>query len=499
MKRRVLGAVGVILAGLTCAGCPQWVTFCDLPGNPCGDAGPTDGGGDVAVIEGGGDATPDAPGCDLGKEPKDAPLCVSDAVGVFVSAMGDDMNPGTKASPVKTLGKALTIVGSKPRVYVCEGTYAESVDLTKPVSIYGGFKCADWSYSGAKPTVASSKPLHVANVSGATLADLAFTANDAQANGESSIAAFVDSSTLTFLRCALSAGVAKDGTNGATGSNYTAVAQSDVSIKGNNASGITGGAPHVCSLCTDSKNSVGGAGGSGGGAPVDGQDGQPNLMGMAPNDGKGGTKDTGSGCANGHKGATGDAGAPAPAPATSGTLDASGWKPASGTAGTNGGPAQGAGGGGGGIDGTNMSGGGGGGGCGGCGGAAGTGGSGGGASLALVSLSSTLTLTACSLTTKASGKGGTGAAGQSGQLGGFGGLQAAPGCPGGQGGQGGLGGGGAGGAGGLSVAILYKGTKPASDAMTLGSVMLGAKGTGGTGGASNNGPDGVAQAELQAP
>ena len=142
------------------------------------------------------------------------------------------------------------------------------------------------------------------NVSGATIGDLAFTATDAQATGESSTAAFVDSSTITFLRCALTAGAGKAGANGTTGSNYAAVAQSDPSIKGNNANGINGGGAHACSLCTDTKNSVGGAGGAGGGAPVDGQDGQPNLMGMMPNDGKGGAKDTGSGCANGRKGSS---------------------------------------------------------------------------------------------------------------------------------------------------------------------------------------------------
>ena len=118
--------------------------------------GGSDASADGSGADGGdgssGDAAPDAPpGCDLGKEPKDSAPCVADSVGVFVSPMGDDMNAGTKASPVKTIGKALGIAGGKPRVYVCEGTYGESVDLTKAVSIYGGFKCSDWSYSGTSP------------------------------------------------------------------------------------------------------------------------------------------------------------------------------------------------------------------------------------------------------------------------------------------------------------------------------------------------------------
>lgn len=47
--------------------------------------------------------------------------------------------------------------------------------------------------------------------------------------------------------------------------------------------------------------------------------------------------------------------------------------------------------------------------------------------------------------------------------------------------------------------VLYKGAKPASDAMTLGSVMLGAFGVKATGGASNDGPQRLSQAELLVP
>ena len=59
-----------------------------------------------------GDAAADAvgppPGCDPALDPKDGPKCVVDAYGIFVDgASGNDTNPGTKASPVKTIGGAL--------------------------------------------------------------------------------------------------------------------------------------------------------------------------------------------------------------------------------------------------------------------------------------------------------------------------------------------------------------------------------------------------------
>jgi hypothetical protein len=53
----------------------------------------------------------------------------------------------------------------------------------------------------------------------------------------------------------------------------------------------------------------------------------------------------------------------------------------------------------------------------------------------------------------------------------------------------------------VSVALLYKGTKPSIDAMTMSSVMLGAKGSKGLGGAPgvNDGIDGASQLELLSP
>ena len=360
-----------------------------------------DGGSDSAS-----DTGVDAPqGCDLTKDPKDSPLCIADTVGIFVDATkGDDSGgDGSKAKPVKTISKALSILGGKPRVYVCEGTYAGSVDVASAAAIYGGLTCS-WAPGGARPVIQADKPAYGIRIASSkvSLTDLEVASKDGAAPGESSVGIFaVTANGLTMTRIKVTAGAGQPGTAGVTGSNYTAVAQGDPSIKGNGASGVAGGGLKVCALCTDAKNSVGGGGGTGGAAPGDGSDGTPNLGGITPVDGKGGLKDTGSACSNGHKGTTATSSPAATSVTTLGTVDGVGWKASSGAGALNGGPAQGGGGGGGGIDGSNTSGGGGGGGCGGCGGAGGPGGGGGGASLAVVVVdTTTATITDCELATK---------------------------------------------------------------------------------------------------
>ena len=174
---------------LVAAGCPSSVpALCD--NGACESA---DGGADVT--DSGADVVQPPPGCDPAADPKDAPKCVVSDFGVFVDATGSDGNPGTKDAPVKTIGGALGKLGAKARVYVCEGTYAEHVKLTSAVSIYGGFACGTWTYSGNKPKVAPTDAgyaLQVLNVTSAsTVADLAFTSISGTDASPSSIAAIV--------------------------------------------------------------------------------------------------------------------------------------------------------------------------------------------------------------------------------------------------------------------------------------------------------------------
>ncbi len=473
---------------------------CSDSGDTCGDAS-CDATADAKSPK---DSTvTDSGSCD----PKTTPECVSETFGIFVDgASGNDSNPGTKASPVKTIGHALTIlVGSKARVFVCEGTYPEDVVMGMAVdgkSLYGGLSCTDWTYTGRKsqigkgPVALTLDSLSTAKV---TVADFYVQAGDGVAPGESSIAAFVNFSTdVTFLRMNLSAGKGAPGKNATTGSNYNgSLAQTDPTIAGHAGVGLAGGATQTCaSLCTDTTASTGGQGGAGGATPFDGEAGAP------PSDagGGGGIHAVDAGCSAGQRGVDAMSSLDAKTPINVGTIKTTGWVPASGSDGKNGAVAQGGGGGGGGI--ALDAGGGGGGGCGGCGGAGGIGGGGGGGSIALAILNSSLAFTMSELHAFNGGAGGNGAIGQTGQLGGNGGTANPPGCTGGPGGNGGKAGAGAGGAGGVSVAILWNGANaPTLDGATTGALFVatpGAKGQGGTPGI-NDGIDGVALTIFPSP
>ena len=105
-----IGLFGAVIALQACGDSPP-DNFCDYP-NACKDGGP----GLDATLDAPNDARPpiDAPaGCDLTKDPKDSLPCIDDGVGVFVSPTGADTNPGTKASPVKTIPAALGKLGNK--------------------------------------------------------------------------------------------------------------------------------------------------------------------------------------------------------------------------------------------------------------------------------------------------------------------------------------------------------------------------------------------------
>src|SRR5450432_599909 len=147
-----LAHVSLAVMVVTALGCPNFVGDCD--NGVCDTDGSIDSG----------DSGVDSPqNCDLSKDPKDSPTCVADSVGIFVDATnGKDSNPGTKISPMQTIAAALGKTSAQQsRLYVCEGTYAEDVLLDAShdgVSIYGGWKCADWSYSGNKPVIGKTSP-----------------------------------------------------------------------------------------------------------------------------------------------------------------------------------------------------------------------------------------------------------------------------------------------------------------------------------------------------
>ena len=478
MKARyiLVGALPLVsLAALNCGD----ASFCE--GAACGadDGGIGDGmTGDVTVGEGGpSDARADADGGDAMQEGDAAPpncntavdissqaACVTDATGLFVNASASTVGAtGTKEAPFATIGAAVAAASSlKPNVFICAGTYPEQVMISKNVSLYGGFSCANatWTYATTNlvkvaPT-AQGYSLEVTSVSMSTFEDIEFDAQAGAAAGASSIAVFASASTALFRRVnivAAPAGPAPAG--GATALNYSS-AQPQASV-GYPGSGNGGQGEQGCAACLLVATPLSKGGASGGVAQA-GTDGSPSIPG-GDNPGTGGSPTT-SACGPGNRGADGLDAAGGAYVDASGSISVSGWVAAVGQAGQVAPVAQG-GGGGSGAPSTEM-GGGGGGGCGGCGGGNGVGGVGGGSSFAVLSFESSLTFDTCTLSAGSAGSGGPGADGQAGQLGGGSGSAANPGsgCPGGGGGNGSSGGGGSGGPGGLSAGVAYSGTAP---------------------------------------
>ncbi|MCC6554909.1 MAG: hypothetical protein IT372_18200, partial [Polyangiaceae bacterium] len=113
------GRAGWLGVGVACA---RVTGLCGCSGDETGDPGPGGGGGTPA-------------GC----VPSENADPVGDC-GVFVSSsLGDDANDGTKAAPVRTLGKALTLAGfGDRRVYACAEQFDEAIQVLPGIAIYGG-------------------------------------------------------------------------------------------------------------------------------------------------------------------------------------------------------------------------------------------------------------------------------------------------------------------------------------------------------------------------
>jgi len=446
-----------------------------------------------------------------------------DDCGIFASeSLGDDANPGTRAAPVRTLKRAISLARSGPlRVYACAEVFAEAVMVPSGVDIWGGLDCAtDWRYLGGDDrTVLAPEPdriplqVEAAELEGtSTFADLRLEAAGATLPGGSSIAMLVASgSAVEVRRSELRAGDGAKGALGARGGeepatagtpgNGGAAACSDASVQG---------APPITTACGEI-TSVGGRGGDGN---IDGggygNDGQPEPDPNPDGFGAGGMGEVNAlGCMAGQSGANGIDGAHGEGARGPGRITVDGWEGDRGGDGGHGRPGQGGGGGGGSRGGTlycglnpdtpkgGASGGSGGGG--GCGGRGGRGGGFGGASIGLLSFSGDVSVIATSIVTGNGGDGGAGALAQ------LGGAQGTPGiggssvggshagCSGGWGGQGGNGGYGGGGLGGPSLGVAHLLTQPV--ALHDSAIRTGTPGKGGPGGNQNlpqlDGEDGI--------
>jgi hypothetical protein len=416
---------------------------------------------------------------------------LDESFGVFVVSNAQPGGDGSRARPFATIAEGIAWAKDDgKRVYVCEGTFKESIVIADGVSMVGGLDCsvATWKLGTGRTRIeATSIPaVKVTNITKATrFAGFEVIAPDATNAGESSIALFAkgaDLFTVDHSRI-----VAGNGANGEDGVNPPQkVNGRDVDGKLGRLSGpwcangtcVSGTFPSAATGGDGGTNSCGGAtGGMGGTGGIwiwqwSGAALRYMWFLYYGDTAKYGARNGDPGTGNAINGTDGASAKIA------GTFTREGFAPANGTKGTNGSGGKSGSGGNGrepfdnanppdgsiwyGIQGS-------GGGAGGCGGEAGSAGTGGGASVAVFVSEGAPAFVDSELVAKNGGAGGKGPVGSQPTPGGNGGpaILGAPSTAGQPGSAGGVAGVSGSGAGGPSVAVVVFGTTPSMEKTTL--------------------------------
>lgn len=433
---------------------------------------------------------------------------------IFVSPLGNDLNSGTRASPVRTIVRGLglaTVAGGGTDVYVGNGSYEETIGLQTGVSIYGGYQSATWLRDPMEFPVFLTGGQNMITVIGLNASNVIIdgmhirTPHEATATGLSVHTVFLNQTqNITITNSEITAGNALAGSGGQFGFNGVQGRPGDTGANAVCSATPTGGAGGAAGQpgppsAGSQLGVAGGEGGDGGSQNVSGENGTSGSAAGSLTGGPGGTGGTLGTPAGGTggTGTNGTAGQNGTGGDQLGTLSAAGYVPADGTDGTSGTPGSGGGGGGGGSGtAAGAGGGGGGGGASGGGGNLGQGGKGGPGSFAIFVHSSTgIVIDRNTIVTGTGGIGGTGGMGGNGGpggLGAFGGSGCGGGGTGGRGGNGGTGGAGGhggGGGGGPSIGIIHD----AASTVTIGPNNTFQIGTPGAGGFSqgNGGASGI--------
>ncbi len=150
---------------------------------------------------------------------------ITEAFGVFVSTAGAAGATGSRSQPLASLTEAIAMAkAAKKRVFVCDGTYEETLELANGVSIVGGLDCSAptaWKLTDKRSVLKapSSPAVHAENITVPTRIDnFDIEAPDATAASGSSIGVIaVDSNALTFAKGFIKAGVGMKGVDGVEG------------------------------------------------------------------------------------------------------------------------------------------------------------------------------------------------------------------------------------------------------------------------------------------
>jgi len=439
-------------------------------------------------------------------EPEEAEL--TEAYGVFVVAGAAVDGPGTREHPIGTISGALVRAKAESkRVYVCAGTYKESVVLEDAIPVVGGFDCSEhrWKRGAQRSRIESptSPALRAKDIVTTTRFDsFEVVAPDTFAPSASSIAFVAESASgLEIVKSKLEARAAGDGADGVDGIQLSLGAAARGGAAEGSAPFVPGplkavawrsggeGGAGACIGAPGHDGESGGAGGSGGTylcTEFPTQQGTSSKLEWDWYATLLGTKYT-RGLGEVRSGRPGSDGASGASATTMGVFTPDGYAPANGQPGAHGAPGRGGSGAAGerskqyqacapkgyilyGADGA-------GGGAGGCPGLAGTPGTGGGASVAaLVFASPDLTFDESELVAGRGGRGGRGTLGSLATAGGAPGTRPSNTDAAGAGGAGGRAGVSGSGAGGPSIALAHSGTAPKTINGTTTKVGLGGAG-----------------------
>ena len=442
---------------------------------------------------------------------------------IFVSAAGNDANPGSRAQPKATIQAGLNAAAAQNKrdVLVSVGNYPTQITMPSNVGVFGAYAPGTWSRATANivNVMNVNSPLLIENVGNVTVQLMNFLGTTPAGSSATAYGAVIRLATNVKLEAVqIRAGNGTAGVNGTAGFSGSSGNSGSTGIPGCEDSG------GFCSGCSQPTGGFGGSSACGRTGGRGGTAGHGAGYGGAGGVAVGGTSG-GAGVPNGWgnafnlgapyvgaQGSPGGGGTPGSSAGPVGTLSSFGYVVALASGGFAGLDGNGGGGGGGGGGGESncdsYGGGGGGGGAGGCGGGGGTRGFSGGASIGVFLDSSTVSATGVSVLTGNGGGGGNGGAGGSPGVGGAGGVASngsgneyggnseqddgSNGARGGRGGNGGGGGaGGAGGGGPVFAVVRAGGSTWTADAATT--YALGTPGVGGSS-AAGAGQGGLSQA-----
>ena len=208
---------------------------------------------------------------------------INETLGVFVALTGRPENTGTREQPLKTIQAGIDL-GKKTgkRVYVCSGTFPESLTLADSISIIGGLDCtkSEWKTGGARTRIEapSSPAVEAKNLASPTrLEGLDIAGRNATEAGGSSIGLFsVESAGLVIVGSHIEAGKGATGADGVEGVQLVQTGtlngvngrdQTDACFGvacGKLAFNATPGGSSICTGAANQNGESGGAGGSGG-------------------------------------------------------------------------------------------------------------------------------------------------------------------------------------------------------------------------------------------